>query len=298
MAASNLARKRLLAAWLRAYLPTMSYEGKTAFVTGAGSGIGKELALELGRRGARVWVTDVDGSAAEAVAGACGSGARARRLDVRDAEAVRSAIEEATRDGGKLDYLFNNAGIGCGGETHELTVAHFDRVLDVNVRGVVHGVVAAYPIMVRQRSGHIVNTASLAGLGPAPFLTPYAMTKHAVVGLTSSLRVEAAAFGVRVSALCPSAVETPILDSENPPDLPPISWKPNIRRFLTRVAGPPYRADKLAREALDAVARNVGIIVAPARARLLWRLGRLSPAVVEKGSVQAVAAERATKPDA
>lgn len=274
----------------------MGYEGAVALVTGAGSGIGKELALALAKRGARVWVTDVNIDAAERVASACGDTAKALHLDVRDAGAVKKAIEGAARESGRLDYLFNNAGIGVGGETHELGAAHFDRVIDVNIRGVVHGVVAAYPIMVKQGSGHIVNTASLAGLGPAPFLTPYAMSKHAVVGLTTSLRVEAAAYGVRVSALCPAAIETPILDAQNPSDLPEVSWKPDIRRFLTKVAGPPYPADKLAAETLEAMAKNVGIIVIPGRARLIWRLGRLSLDLVESASKRAVAEERATKP--
>lgn len=270
----------------------MSYQGAVVFVTGAGSGIGKALCLELSRRGARVWATDVDGAAAEATAAACGSSARAQALDVRDAEAVRAAIEGAARDGGRLDVLFNNAGIGVGGEVYELSVAHFDRVVDVNVRGVVHGVVAAYPIMKAQGSGHIVNVASLAGLGPAPFLTPYAMTKHAVVGLSTSLRIEAAAFGVRVSVLCPAAIETPILDADNPADLPKLSWKPDVRAFLTKVAGPPYPVEALAKETLDAVTKNEPIIVIPGRARLLWRLGRLSYAIIEKGSLAAVADAR------
>lgn len=267
-----------------------------AFVTGGGSGIGKALALALARRGARVWVTDVNGPAAEAVAKECGGGAVARTLDVRDAGAVRAAIEEAARDGGRLDYVFNNAGIGVGGEVQELSVAHFDRVIDVNIRGVVHGVLAAYPIMLRQKSGHIVNVASMAGLGPAPLLTPYAMSKHAVVGLSTSLRIEAAALGVRVSVLCPAAIETPILDSEGPADLPKPSWKIDLRRFLTRLGGPIYPVDALAEETLDAVLKNEGVIVLPSRARLLWRIGRLMPALVDKTCRDAVAVERKNKP--
>jgi len=104
--------------------------------------------------------------------------------------------------------MVNNAGIGVGGEASELTLAHWERVIDVNLRGVIHGVHAAYPVMIAQRSGHIVNTASLAGLMPSPWLTPYAMTKHAVVGLTLSLRAKAAAHGVRVTAVCPGVVDT------------------------------------------------------------------------------------------
>lgn len=265
-----------------------------AVVTGGGSGIGKALSLALAKRGARVWVTDRNGESAEAVARACGG--VARTLDVVDGDAVKRTVEEVVKEDGRLDYLFNNAGIGVGGEVQELTAAHFDRVLDVNTRGVVHGVLAAYPLMVRQRSGHIINVASAAGLMPSPFLVPYAMSKHAVVGLSTSLRVEAVAYGVRVSVLCPTAIETPILDSDNPPDLPRIRWKPDVRRFLTRVAGPPYPADRLAEETLDAVVKNVGIIVLPAHARLVWRVSRLLPALAEKASIDAVAKERAHKP--
>lgn len=274
----------------------MGYQGSIAFVTGAGSGIGKELALALTKRGARVWVTDMRGRAAEAVAAACGPNAKAMKLDVRDASAVREAIESAAKEGGRLDYVFNNAGIGCGGEVQELEVAHFDRIVDVNVRGVVHGVMAAYPIMVRQGAGHIVNVASMAGLTPSPLMVAYAMTKHAVVGLSTSLRIEGAALGVRVSALCPAPIDTPIFASDYMPDLPKPAWMPNLKRFLTTVAGPAYPPSLLAAEALDAVAKNVGIIVLPSRARLLWRLARLSPRLAEAKTRAALADERRTKP--
>ena len=160
------------------------WQDKVVFITGAGSGIGRALAVALAQRGAKLTVTDINGDAASQTAQACGGHARKLALDVRDAAAVAAAVDEAAEAGGRLDVIFNNAGIGIAGETHELDVAHFDRILDINVRGVVHGVMAAYPRMVAQGFGQIVNTASLAGLGPAPFFTPYAMTKHAVVGLT------------------------------------------------------------------------------------------------------------------
>lgn len=273
----------------------MGFQGATAVVTGGGSGIGKALSLALAARGARVVVADIQEDAARSVAAACGKQAIAKKLDVRDADAVSAVIADAAKLAGRLDYVFNNAGIGVGGEIQELVLAHWDRILDVNVRGVIHGVVAAYPIMLKQGSGHIINTASLAGLGAAPLLTPYSMTKHAVVGLSVSLRAEAAAYGVRVSALCPAAVETPILDSDNPADLPPLKWRPDLRRFLTRVAGPPYPADALARDTLAAVERNEGVIVIPKRAKLLYRVGRMFPALAEKASIMAVAEERANK---
>jgi NAD(P)-dependent dehydrogenase (short-subunit alcohol dehydrogenase family) len=271
------------------------WSGAIAFVTGGGSGIGRALCLELARRGARVTVSDLNADAAAKVAAQAGSGATSCALDVRDAAAVRKAIDETVRHGGQLDLLVNNAGIGVAGEVHEIPLPLWDRIIDVNLRGVVHGVAAGYPVMVRQGSGHILNVASLAGLGPAPLFTPYSMTKHAVVGLSLSLRIEAAARGVYVSVLCPAAIETPLLDADNPRDLPAIPWVPNARRLLEAFAGPPYPVERLASEALDAAARNEAVIVLPARARLLWRIGRLFPALLEKGGRDAIAKERATR---
>ncbi len=195
----------------------VNWKGATAIVTGGGSGIGKALSLAMAKRGAHVLVTDINAEAAAQVAAACGADASAQTLDVRDAAAVQACVDGFVSTHGKLDYFFNNAGMGVAGEVYEIALEAWDRVIDINIRGVVHGVAAAYPIMVKQKSGHIINTASLAGLGPAPLLTPYAMTKHAVVGLSTSLRIEGKAHNVKVSVLCPSAIETPLLDAQNPP---------------------------------------------------------------------------------
>lgn len=266
----------------------------TAFITGGGSGIGRALAQALAARGASVRVADIDGAAAARVAAECGSRASAITLDVCDDQAVRAAIEGFAAEYGQLDCLFNNAGIGVAGETNEIPLAEWRRVLDVNLYGVVHGVLAAYPLMLRQGSGHIVNTASLAGLVPAPLLTPYAVSKHAVVGLSTSLRIEAAPRGVRVSVLCPAAIETPLLDTKNPPGSP-VPWVPDMRRFLTALAGPVYPVEKCAQDTLAAMERNERIIVLPARARLGWRIARMFPALIEKASGAAVAKERANR---
>lgn len=270
------------------------WKNATAIVTGGGSGIGRALAKAMSARGTRVLITDIDQEAAERVANECGNSATADRLDVRDAEGVRSCIERFAHDAGQLDYLFNNAGIGVGGEVDEIPLQAWQRIVDINLWGVVHGVLAAYPLMVKQGSGHIVNTASMAGLVPLPLSSPYCMTKHAVVGLSSSLRLEGAARGVRVSVLCPAAIETPLLDSGNPADIP-IAWVPDVRRFLTALAGPPYPVEKCAEETLAAVENNISIIVLPRRARSGWRLGRWFPGLMEKLQAGAVATERANR---
>ena len=272
------------------------WDGKFALVTGAASGIGLALSKALLNRGVHVWMTDVDGAKVTQMADSLGPRAHGEILDVRDAVAVRAVIERVARQSGRLDFLFNNAGIGVGGEVQELSVEHFDRIIDINIRGVVNGTMAAYPLMVKQGSGHIVNTASLAGLTPVPLLTPYAMTKHAVVGLSTSLRLEAAGHGVRVSAICPAAIETPMLDAENPADLPNLAWRGNVRRYLETLAGPPYPADKMAEDALRGLERNQGVIVIPARARLVVLMHRFAPALVRLVIGQALATELKHRP--
>jgi len=268
--------------------PDAHFQDKVAVVTGAASGIGQALASALARRGATVVLADIDeaGSrrAADTLASAAPGRVSAAALDVRDADAVAALVQRTAQDHGHLDLMFNNAGIGMAGEARELTLAHWDRAIDVNLRGVVHGVVAAYPVMVRQGTGHIVNTASLAGLIPSPLLTPYAMTKHGVVGLSTSLRMEAAAHGVRVSVVCPGVIETPLLDKSNPLDLPPVAGVPNARGVLTKTIGAAYPAASLADDVLDGVARNRPLIVTPRHARILWRLYRASPRLlIESG---------------
>jgi short-subunit dehydrogenase len=148
--------------------------------------------------------------------------------------------------------------------------------------------------MLRQGHGHIVNTASLAGLLPVPGSAPYATTKWAVVGLSLSLRAEGAARGVRVSVVCPGGVDTPILDKGIPADLPRVPGIEAIdaREVVTRFSGGRlYSADALAADVLRGIDRNRPVIVAPRQARVMWRLMRLSPSLVLRG-LAAVAARR------
>ena len=256
------------------------WTGKSALVTGAASGIGLALSQALIRRGAFVWMSDIDEPSIRRAALQLGQNAYPVVLDVRDAAAVQEVIRRIVSEHGSIDFLFNNAGILLSGEFHEFDAAHFDRIIDVNIRGVVHGTIAAYPQMVKQRSGHIINTASLAGLAPSPLLSAYAMTKHAVVGLSTSLRFEAVCYGVRVSVLCPAAVDTPLLDAGNPADLARLPWRPDVRRYLERLAGPPMSPGKLAETALRALERNKGVIILPLRARMIALLYRFAPGVV------------------
>jgi NAD(P)-dependent dehydrogenase (short-subunit alcohol dehydrogenase family) len=238
----------------------MAFENRVAIVTGGASGIGFALCEELRRRGAKVVTGDISLGGAEA-------------LDVRNAEQVQRFVDATVRVHGRLDYMFNNAGIGCGGEVRDLTLDHWRAVIDVNLVGVIHGVAAAYPVMLRQGSGHIVNIASLAGLIGSPGLAPYATTKSAVVGLSNALRDEGEALGVRVSVVCPSFIRTAIFDNA-------IGASIDKKKLQAKLALPMLEAPDAARRILRGVERNQGVIVFPASARLIWRLSRIHPSLL------------------
>jgi NAD(P)-dependent dehydrogenase (short-subunit alcohol dehydrogenase family) len=269
---------------------TETFTGKQAIVTGAGSGIGAALCRALAAAGADVLCTDIDGDAAAKTAAAlAGAGsARAATLDVTDAATVQAAVDDVVARTGRLDLMFNNAGIAWGGDTELLTLDQWNAIIDVNIRGVVHGVAAAYPVMLRQGHGHIVNTASMAGLTAAGQITSYVMTKHAVVGLSLALRSEAVSRGVGVLAVCPAAVETPILD------------KGAIGGFVGRdyyLRGQgmktAYDPERLARDTLKAIERNKALLVVPKRAHASWLFARVAPGLLQRLSIRFIAQQRA-----
>lgn len=252
-----------------------SFQDAIAVVTGGASGIGRALCEELGRRGAVVVVTDVNEAGARQVAaGICSAGGRASgvRLDVRDAAAVRRLCEETVAAHGRLDYVFNNAGFAVLGEVRDLGPEHWRSIVDVNLWGVIHGVNAAYPLMVRQGAGHIVNTASVAGLAGFPTATPYATTKYAVVGLSLSLRAEAEDLGVRVSVVCPGFVQTGIFEAG-------IYVGARKEELLETIPVKLMDVADAARAILRGVEKNRAVIVFPGYARFFWWLTRLHPAV-------------------
>lgn len=252
---------------------TDRFAGGVAIVTGAASGLGRALVVELARRGATIVAADIDKAGAQATADMARGRTEAVRLDVTRAGDVAALVDETIARHGRLDYLFNNAGIAVGGEAHELTLDHWRRILDVNLLGPIHGVQAAYPRMVRQRAGHIVNTASLAGLCAYPTMAPYATTKFALVGLSLSLRAEAEAFGVRVSVVCPGFVQTGIFEAATVVNA-------DRQKLYARLPFAPMDAARAARRILDGVTRNEAVIVFPFYARALWWLSRLSATLV------------------
>ena len=255
--------------------------GKIAFMTGGASGIGAALTTELVDKGAEVWIADRQVGAAGELAQRLNSGggkAHVIELDVRSYPSFERAVAEAVQQSGRIDYLFNNAGIGVGGEVESYTLDDWNDVFDVNLRGVVHGIQAVYPIMMRQHSGHIVNTASMAGLVTTVGQASYTATKHAVVALSKALRVEAERHGVQVSVLCPGAIRTPILPGGQYGRILVAGLSDEeLLKFWEQLR--PMAPEVFAERALRAVLRGDAIIVVPAWWKAWWYLERLSPAL-------------------
>lgn len=235
--------------------------GSVAVVTGGGRGLGLSIVQELRTRGASVTSLDV----------APGSDVV---VDVTDPAAVRAAIDEVHGRAGRLDVVVANAGVGVAGLVDDLDLAAWDRCIDVNMRGTVHTLVAAWPHLRARDASAFAIVASLSGLVPTPLLTPYATTKTALVGLARSLRPEGARHGIRVTVACPGPVDTPMLDERS------ATPGTSVRRFLTAAAGMPLPAARVARAIVDGIERNRAVVT-PGRARALWLAQRASPGATD-----------------
>lgn len=195
---------------------------KVCVVTGGASGIGRALAHRFAKAGMRVAIGDVEASALDAVVaelGGDGSRVLGVPCDVRRVEFVQRLRDETLQRFGSVDVVCLNAGVAPAGNILDTAPEVWDWVLDVNLRGVIHGMRVFGAVLVGQGAGHIVCTASAAGMSNTPTMGPYGMTKHAVVGLAAALRGELEPHGVGVSILCPGLIKTRIFESErNRPD--------------------------------------------------------------------------------
>jgi NAD(P)-dependent dehydrogenase (short-subunit alcohol dehydrogenase family) len=191
----------------------IEFADAVAVITGAGSGIGRATAHAFAKRGARVVVTDIDGDRATDVAADLGGDAVAARCDVTSVDDLEAARDLAVDRFGRVDLVMNNVGVLALGPVEAIPLDAWQRIVDINLLGVVRSNLVFLPMLLEQRSGHVVNTASTAGLLPYGYdRLPYTATKHAVVGLSESLALYLRPRGVGVSCLCPAGVMTNIVE--------------------------------------------------------------------------------------
>jgi NAD(P)-dependent dehydrogenase (short-subunit alcohol dehydrogenase family) len=252
------------------------FEDKVAIVTGGASGIGRSICAYLGRHGAQVVVADRNPEGAQETAAsisAQGGRAEVATVDVTDADGIASLIGGTARELGRIDLLFNNAGVSLNGEFRDMTLAHWRRILDVNLWGVVYGCHHVYPIMVEQGFGQIVNTASLAGLIPGGLTSGYSASKHAVVGFTLTLRSEARQYGIKVNALCPGYMRTNIQKTTE-----------NVTAYMNSDRNEQMNAnmrfptpDDCIEQMMRGIRRNRAVVISPGSHRIFWLLHRAAP---------------------
>jgi NAD(P)-dependent dehydrogenase (short-subunit alcohol dehydrogenase family) len=249
------------------------YANKIILVTGGGSGMGRALCEKLAEIGATVICTDINTqNAGETVATIAQSGknAVARKLDVAQLSDFEDVMADIVKEHGRIDMIFNNAGIGITGELRDISIDQWKKVLDINFYGVLYGSQVAYQYMIKQGSGHIVNTSSLAGLvAYIPLITPYSVSKHAVVNYARCLRQEAKLFNIKASIVCPGLIDTPIINS-----LPAVNANPSWNRDSIKQFEPGISAANAAHYILKGVAQNKEIILFPQMARTIFLFAR------------------------
>lgn len=253
----------------------MNLRNKRVLITGAASGIGRATAHTLGRRGAKLILTDIDEAALEqtrAELGDSGVDVEAHLVDVADPDAM-AKLAEQVHAVGPLDILINNAGVGVGGGIIDTSLEDWGWVIDVNLRGVVHGVHFFGPEV--RAGGHILNVASVAGLVATEQLGAYSTTKFAVVGLSEALRQELAPREVAVTAICPGFISTNIArNMRYVGRMANVSVRDKVEKMLdARGAEPQVVADAI----MGALKSRRGLVVVTHHAKILSLLKRLLP---------------------
>jgi NAD(P)-dependent dehydrogenase (short-subunit alcohol dehydrogenase family) len=254
-----------------------TFNEKIIIITGAGSGIGKGLAEAFALQNATLILCDINEDSVKTLAQNIinqGGKAEAFHLDVCNQVRTQEIWQQIANQYGRLDYVFNNAGYGMAEEVQDIPYEQWHKMVDVNLMGVVYGAVEAFKIMKDHGGGHIINVASLAGLIGSPGSIPYSTTKYAVVGLSKSMRVEGAAFNIKVSALCPGFIDTGIYEN---------AWTGSIsnKLFKKTIPLPIIPISEAIPAILKGVEKNEQLIILPKYAKTLYWMARIFPSRLE-----------------
>lgn len=255
------------------YLLSRSHPAKRAFITGAASGLGKAFCIELAKDGWNLGMADINVKELETAAAeitALGGRTWLYPLDVSDKEQYAKVAQAFLADAGGIDLLFNNAGVGDGGAFEEYGLENYEWMVGINQMGVVYGCHYFIPAMKKQRSGHILNTASAAAIGCAPTMGAYNMTKAAVVAISETLYGELMDHNIQVSCIQPTYFRTNVVQYARGGEL----VKKATQLFIEKSG---LEADTVAQEILNRAGKKELYIILPEAARKMWLFKRLAP---------------------
>jgi short-subunit dehydrogenase len=262
-----------------------SFKGKTALVTGGAAGIGRGICEALCARGAIVYAADINKQGLQQLLDQSpgGSNMHIIELDVSRQQDFQQAIDTVLAQHGSLDIVINNAGIVVGGDFNDTEMADNENIININLWSVIYGTKLGYAQMRKQGHGHIVNVSSSAGMMPVPNSTLYCAIKHAVIGLSHSLREEAELYGIKVSAVLPGMVKSDLWDNAvNVKDY-------NYKATMEKTGIKPIPAAQAADEILQGIAANDRSIIFPRLNKVILRLYQLMPATMTKLAVKPLA---------
>ena len=251
-----------------------SLKNKIAVVTGAASGIGQATALEFADKGADLVVTDINEEGLVGTVSAIeGKGRKAMALgvDVSKPDQVEGMVNKTVETFGRIDIMMNNAGVGLSGEMRHLSLKDWEWIVGINLWGPIYGIHFALPHMLKQRSGHIVNVASSAGLIASPGMSAYTTTKFGIVGLSEVLKNELSRFGIGVTVVCPGFVRTNIFDATETRGFKDEAATKDLPSWLG------ISKEACAKDILRAVQKNKFLIIPGPEMKVVYSFKRFAP---------------------
>ncbi len=262
-----------------------NYSNKVILVTGGAAGIGRGLCEQLSAQGDIVYAADINDKGLQDLAEKSSPTKIIIpiKLDVSQEQDFQNAIDKVLVERGRLDILINNAGIVVGGDFNDTRMDEIRKIVDINLWSVIYGTKLAYTQMRKQGHGHIVNVSSSAGLMPVPNSTVYSSIKHAIIGLSHSLREEAALHGIKISVVVPGMVKSDLW--ENAVNIKDYDYKKNMEKTGIK----PISANQAAAAILMGINANSRSIIFPRLNRIILRLYQFMPGLMTKLAVKPLA---------